>query len=160
MSTISILFWLHLMGISIWVGASFLLPLVIAPAVQAAIDPPARMKFMLALSDRLLRWILLSIAVVVITGILQTNQIYGLSYLFGVNVLAIKVVVALLMIANGSFLGYVLPRRLAARAPAPGSPPSPEFLRVQRTQIRHGWIQAGLGVVVLFLVGILTAHGR
>jgi len=157
---LAILFWLHLMGISIWVGASFLIPLVIAPSVQAGIDPPARLKFTLVLADRLLRWILLAIAVVVITGILQTNQIYGLAYLFGVNVLAIKVVVALLMIANGFFLGRVLPRRLAARAPAPGSPPSPEFLRAQRTQIRHGWIQAGLGVVVLLLVGILTAHGR
>ena len=157
---LAILFWLHLMGMSMWVGASFLMPLVIVPSVQAGIDPPARLKFMLALADRLLRWILLSIAVVVITGILQTNQIYGLTYLLGVNVLAIKVVVAVLMILNGLFLGRVLPRRLVKLAPAPGAPPSPEFLRVQRTQIRHAWIQAGLGVIVLFLVGILTAHGR
>jgi hypothetical protein len=115
---------------------------------------------MLALADRLLRWILLAIAVVVITGILQTNQIYGLTYLFGVNVLAIKVVVAVLMILNGVYLGRVLPRRLANLAPIPGAPPSPEFVRVQRSQVRYAWIQAGLGVVVLLLVGILTAHGR
>ena len=157
---LAILFWLHLMGISMWVGASFLMPLVIVPSVQAGIDPPARLKFMLALADRLLRWILLSIAVVVITGSLQTDRIYGLAYLLGVNVLAIKVVVAVLMILNGVYLGRVLPRRLAKLAPTPGAPPSPEFLRVQRTQIRHAWIQAGLGVVVLLLVGILTAHGR
>src|SRR3990172_6819659 len=152
---LAILFWFHLIGISMWVGASFLMPLVIVPSVHAAIDPPGGLKFMLALADRLLRWILLSIAVVVITVILQTDRVYGLAYLLGVNVLAIKVVVAVLMILNGFFLGYVLPRRLAARAPAPGSPPSPGLLRVQRTQIRHAWIQAGLGVVVLLLVGIL-----
>ncbi len=157
---LAILFWLHLMGISIWVGASFLMPLVIIPSVQAGIDPPARLKFMLALADRLLRWILLSIAVVVITGILQTDRVYGLAYLLGVNVLAIKVVVAVLMILNGVYLGRVLPRRLAKLAPAPGAPPSPEFVRVQRLQVMHAWIQAGLGVVVLLLVGILTAHGR
>jgi len=157
---VAVLFWFHLMGIAIWVGASFLMPLVILPSVQAGIDPPARLKFVLALANRLLRWITLAIVVVVITGILQTNQLYGLAYLFGLNVLAIKVIVAILMIANGLFIGLVLPRRMAALAPAPGTPPSPEFMKTQRTQVRHGWIQAGLGVIVLLLVGILTAHGR
>jgi len=157
---IAILFWFHEMGIAVWVGGSFLIPLVLLPSVQSAIDPSARLKFLLDLSGRLARWVILSIVVVVITGILQTDRIYGLTYLFGVNVLALKVIVAILMIANGLFIGLVLPRRMAALAPAPGTPPSPEFVKTQRTQVRHGWIQAGLGVIVLLLVGILTAHGR
>ena len=61
------------------------------------------------------------------------------------------------MIANGLYLGNVLPRRAAALAPAPGTPPSPEFLKVMRLQVMHGWIQAGLSVIILLLVGILTA---
>jgi len=150
---IAILFWFHLIGIAIWVGASLLMPLAILPSVQA-LEPPARMKFMGALSGRLLQLVVVSILVVVITGALQA---YGLKYVLGVNVLTIKIVVAVLMIANGLYLGYVLPRRAAALAPAPGTPPSPELLRVVRLQVMHAWIQAGLSVIVLLLVGILTA---
>lgn len=156
---LAIFFWFHVMGIAVWVGGSFLMPLVIAPSALV-LDPPARMQFMGALAGRLSRWIFLAIGVVIVTGILQTNQIYGLAYLFGFNVLAIKVVVAILMIANGYYLGVILPRRMMALAPAPGAPPSPEFLKVTRMQAMHGWVQAGLGVVVLLLVGVLTAHGR
>ena len=150
---IAILFWFHLIGIAICVGASLLMPLAILPSVQA-LEPPARMKFMGALSGRLLQLVVVSILVVVITGALQA---YGLKYVLGVNVLTIKIVVAVLMIANGLYLGYVLPRRAAALAPAPGTPPSPELLRVVRLQVMHAWIQAGLSVIVLLLVGILTA---
>ena len=150
---IAILFWFHLMGIAIWVGASLLLPLAILPSAQA-LEPPARMKFMGALSGRLLRLVVLSILVVVITGALQA---YGLKYVLGVNVITIKIVVAVLMIANGLYLGYALPRRAAALAPAPGTPPSPELQRVVRLQVMHAWIQAGLSVIILLLVGILTA---
>jgi hypothetical protein len=42
-------------------------------------------------------------------------------------------------------------------APAPGAPPSPEFLKAQRLLGMHGWIQAGMAVIVLLLVGILTS---
>lgn len=156
---LAILFWFHLIGISIWVGASLLMPLAILPAALT-LEPPARMKFIGALSQRLTRLIALAIVVVVITGILQTDRTYGLAYLLGINVLAIKVVVAVLMIANGFYLGTALPRRAAALAPAPGTPPSPEFLKVVRLQGMHGWIQAGMSVIILLLVGVLTAHGR
>ncbi|HEY4691374.1 MAG TPA: hypothetical protein VIK33_18850 [Anaerolineae bacterium] len=154
---LAILFWFHLMGIAIWVGGSFLMPLIIVPTAQSALEPLARMKFMTALSQRLTSWMLVAILVVVVTGILQTNQIFGLAYLLGVNVLSVKIVVAVVMIANGFYLGNILPKRAAALAPAPGAPPSPQFLRAIRLQAMHGWIQAGLGVVVLLLVGILTA---
>jgi uncharacterized membrane protein len=87
--------------------------------MQTALEPPARMKFMGELSRRMTRLMTLSILVVVVTGILQANQIYGLAYLLGVNVLSIKVVVALLMIGNGFYLGNTLPRQLMALAPPP-----------------------------------------
>ncbi len=46
---LAILFWFHLIGISIWVGASFLMPLLIMPTVQT-LEPGARLQFVGALS--------------------------------------------------------------------------------------------------------------
>jgi len=153
---VAVLFWLHLMGITIWVGASLLMPLLILPTVQA-IDPPARPKFMQALSARQVPLVSAAILVVVVTGILQTNEIYGLRYLLGINILVIKIVVALSMIANGLYLGLTLARRSVKLAPTPGQPPSPAFLKTQRLLVTHSWVQVGLSVIVLLLVGLLTA---
>ena len=151
-----ILFWIHLVGVSIWVGASLLMPLVIVPAMQA-VDAPARAKAMGAIAAKLNPYMLGSIVLVFLTGIEQTRRIYGFGYLLGVNALTIKILVALLMLANGAYLGNVLTRKVAELAPAPGTPPSPEFLRKQRSLVRHSWIQAAMGVIVLLLVGFLTA---
>ncbi|MBI4771235.1 MAG: hypothetical protein HY784_12710 [Chloroflexi bacterium] len=153
---LAVLFWFHLLGIAIWVGASLLVPLVVLPTVQG-LDPPVRPKFMEAFSRRSLPWISASIVVVVVTGILQTGRIFGFAYLLGINVLVIKIVVAALMIANGVYLGFGLSPKAAALTPAPGAPPSPEFLKTMRRLGMHSWIQAGMGVIVLLLVGLLTA---
>ncbi len=154
---IATLFWLHLIGICIWVGASLLMPLVILPTVQQ-LDPPARPKFMEALSKRMTPLIFASIGVVIVTGILQTGAIFQTFQVFmGINVLSVKTFVALLMVANGTYLSVVLPRRAASLAPAPGAPPSPQFLRTMRLLGMHSWIQAGLSVIILFIVGLLTA---
>ncbi|MBI3761995.1 MAG: hypothetical protein HY260_09070 [Chloroflexi bacterium] len=153
---IAILFWLHELGISIWVGSSLLMPLLILPTLPA-IDPAGRPKFMEALSKRLAALNMIAIAVVVLTGILQTRAIFGLQYLLGINLLVIKIIVAVLMIANGVYVGLVLARKSVALAPTPGQPPSAEFLKTQRLLVTHSWIQAGLSVIVLFLVGLLTA---
>ena len=152
---LAILFWFHLMGISIWVGGSILLPLVIAPALEA-LDPAARGKFMEAWSRKFTPWVAIAILVVVVTGILLTGRMFGFAYLLGVNVLVIKIIVAVLMIANGFYAGIVLSRKVMALAPK-GTPPSPEFLKAQRLLAMHSWIQAGLSVIVLLLAGLLTA---
>ncbi len=67
------------------------------------------------------------------------------------------IVVAVLMMANGAYLGMMLPRRALALAPKPGTPPSLEFLKTMQQLELHSWVQAALGVVVLLLVGLLTA---
>jgi uncharacterized membrane protein len=157
MSLLAILFWIHLIGVSIWVGASFLMPLVIIPAIQS-VDPPARMKAMAAISQKLTPFVSLSIVLVFVSGIWQTIIRYGgFGVFMSVNPLTIKVWVAVLMMANGFYLGIVLTRKVGALAPAPGAPPSPEFLKAQRLLGMHSWIQAGMAVIVLLLVGILTS---
>ena len=157
---LAVLFWFHLMGISIWVGASFLMPLLIMPTVQT-LEPSARLPFVGALSKRMGPMVMGAIIVVVLTGILQAGTIFKTFTIFlGLNVLTVKVFVAILMMANGTYMGMVLPRRAQALAPQPGAPPSPEFLKTLRQLGMHSWVQAGLGVVVLLLVGLLTSGGK
>ncbi len=155
---LAILFWLHLLGMTIWLGASLLMPLAILPAVQE-LDPPSRGKFVAALQKRQVPLIYAAIAIVIVTGILQTSEVYKTyAILAGVNVLSVKTWVALLMIANGLYIGLVLSVRSTKLAPAPGTPPSPEFLKTQRSLGTHLWVQAGLSVIILFIVGLLTAR--
>jgi uncharacterized membrane protein len=153
-SLLPILFWIHLLGMTIWVGASFLMPLVIIPAMQAQ-DAPVRAKAIGAIAQKLGPYIFGSIVLVFLTGIEQTRRVYGFDRI--PLTLTIKIIVAVLMLANGIYLGTVLTKKVAELAPAPGTTPSPEFVRKQRSLVRHSWIQAVMGVIVLLLVGFLTA---
>lgn len=153
MSLLAISFWIHLIGISIWVGGSLLMPLVIQPAIMS-LEPPSRMKPMAAISQKLTPLFAVSIVLTFLSGIYQSAIIFGLKW---PPVLIIKVIVAVLMMANGFYLGVVLARRVGTLAPAPGTPPSPEFLKAQRLLGMHGWIQAGMAVIVLLVTGILTS---
>ncbi len=147
-------FWGHILGISLWVGSSLLVPLVINP-VSMALEPPSRMKFMAEFSRRALPWIMGSIVLVFATGTLQFLLRH---YSLGFNIITAKIVMALLMAANGYYLGVVLAARVGKLAPAPGAPPSPEFLKVQRMLVMHGWVQGGMAVVTVLLVGFLTVN--
>ncbi len=157
MSLLAISSWVHLIGISIWVGASLLLPLVIQPAIMS-LEPPSRMKPLAAISQRLTPLVTLAIVLTFLSGLVQTWLRYGgFGVFMSVNILSIKVFVAVLMMANGFYLALVLSRRVGTLAPAPGAPPSPEFLKAQRLLGMHSWIQAAMAVIVLLLVGILTS---
>lgn len=156
MTLLAILFWVHLLGMSVWVGASLLMPLAIGPALQG-VDAPTRMKAMAAISQRLTPLVFVSIFLVFASGLWQTVIRYGgFGIYMSVNPLTIKVWVAVLMFANGTYLGIFLPRRIAAAAPPPGAPPSPQFLRLQRSLAGHSWAQFAMAVIVLLLVGMLT----
>ncbi len=148
---LAISFWIHFLGVVIWVGASLLLPLVILPAVNS-LEPAARLKPIAAISQKLLPWVIASIVLVFVSGIVQTALLFGSGLS---QVLIIKIFVALLMLANGIYVGAVLTRRVGKLAPAPNAPPSAAFLKAQRLLVMHGWIQAALAVIILLIVGFL-----
>lgn len=148
---LAISFWIHFIGVTVWVGASLLLPAVILPAINS-LEPAARLKPMVAISAKLNPAVTASAVLVFLSGILQTYLIFGSNLS---RTLIVKIVVAVVMLANGIYLGAVLTRRVGALAPAPGSPPTPEFLKAQRQLVRHAWIQFGLAILILLIVGLL-----
>lgn len=149
-------FWVHLIGVVIWVGVSILMPLVIMPVLNA-LEPPARMKFMATWTPKAAPIINIAIVLVVLSGIIQIPLKFGTWNVLGLNVFTAKLFVVLLMMANGIYVGVVLAKKVAQLAPAPGTPPSPEFIKTQKSLTRHSWVQFGLAILVLLLVGFLTA---
>lgn len=99
----------------------------------------------------------IAIVLVVLSGIAQIPLKFGTWNVFGLNVLTAKLFVTLLMMANGIYVGVVLAKRIGTLAPAPGTPPSPQFLKTQKMLNMHSWVQFGLAILVLLLVGFLTA---
>ena len=146
---VAISFWIHFLGVVLWVGASLLLPLVIMPAINS-LEPAARLKPMAAIGQKLGPWFGLSIVLVFLSGILQAIHYNE----FSSRILQIKIIVAILMVANGVYVG-MLTRKVASLAPAPGTPPPAPFLKAQRMLVMHGWVQAGLAMIILLIVGLL-----
>jgi uncharacterized membrane protein len=145
---LAISFWVHFVTAVLWVGGSLITPLAIMPAL-GALDPPARLKAMATFSAKMMPIYMSSIVLILISGGIQMSA-YGSS-----TTLNIKLIVVLLMIANGLYIGLGLSKRIMATAPAPGTPPTPEFLKAQRSLVRHGWIQAAMGIIVLLVTGFL-----
>lgn len=165
----TVLLFLHLIGITFWVGGIFVNTLVLMPSMQV-LSPPDRGKLMGAYLKRFAPMSWGAIALVVISGVILTSSFgspAGASTGYAGIMLA-KIVLTVVMILNGAYLGLVLGPKIAAFAPPAGAPqpagpgegdrpagPPPELLRLQRRMNTLLWLSVGLGVVVLFLVGLL-----
>lgn len=164
--------WLHLIGITFWIGGIFVNTLVLEPSLKA-ISPAERGKMMGAFIKRFAPLAWGAVALVVITGFILTNGIGGFSALITTgtlygNLMLVKHILAAVMIANGAYLSLVLGRKMASFAPPPASGghagsgkesqpsgPPPELLRLQRQMTALSRVQVGLGLGILLVMGAL-----
>ena len=165
-----VLSWLHLIGITFWVGSVFVNILVLVPSL-GVISPAEREKLTGAFLKRFAPLAWGAIALVVITGVIRTDSIIGFSTLVSLNtrygnILLAKIILTLLLILNGAYMGSVLGPRIASFASPPGGAapadsgegaqapgPPPELLRLQGRLNALNWVQVILAVAVLFLMG-------
>ena len=165
----AVLHWLHLIGITFWVGGIFINTLVLMPSL-GAISPPERGKLLGAYLKRFVPLTWGAIVLVVVTGLFRTGKVIGYSTLFSFNtrygnILLAKIIVVAVMIVNGVYLGFVLGPKIASFVPPPGAPqpagpgqgdrppgPPPELLRLQKRMTIVSWVQVVLALVVLFLI--------
>lgn len=168
----AILVFLHVMGVTFWVGGIFVYALALMPSLKA-IAPAERGKLMNAYIKRfaILTWV--AIAFVVITGIILIGGSIGFSALFSfsnryANVLLAKIILALLLLINGVYIGMVLGPKIASFAPPPGAPgpagpdaggpphgPPPALLKLQKRMNAQLWASVGLAVATLLANGLL-----
>jgi uncharacterized membrane protein len=143
MSVLGIVFTFHMIGLVLWLGAAFLLPIAILPAVRS-LEAAQQNTFMETLTRRFIPWFVLGGIAVGISGWIQTSMMLDD---LNVPVTVAKHVVILPLIAVSAYLWFILARKL--------SKPGAEQ-RLWNQMMAWSWVQAGLGVIVLVLTGWLT----
>ena len=147
--------FLHLLATVTWIGGMLFVNLVLMPSLTA-IDPPQRGKLMGAIAKRfaILSWG--SIVILLVTGVIvaPSQSLLNLSTAYGVT-LFLKHLAVLAMIVIGVRTAFVIAPKMQSLAPAPGTPPSPAYLNVQKQFSLLARVNMLLGVLVLLLVAIL-----
>jgi len=152
---VAILFWLHLLGITLWVGGHLLRTLVVWPALRV-LEPSAAQRVKDAFLARLTPITAIAIPVIVLTGVLQIQARFGFAYLLGINPLTLKLLVFVLMVATSGYeirtRDLMVPLRSASDAASLA-----RLKTLQRRETIAAWIQVGLIVLIFLLVGLLTS---
>jgi putative copper export protein len=144
MSVLGVSFAFHLIGINLWVGGAFLLVLAVIPAL-GRIEEEAQTAFLKTFVARYLPWFVFGGIAVGITGWFQTFDM-----LDDLNMTAayIKHGAIVLLIVVSVVEWLYLARRLTR--------PSADRLKIWNWFVNLAWLQAALGVAILFLTGWLT----
>lgn len=156
---LSVLNWLHLIAIVVWIGGMVTNYLTLLPSARESLDPPVMGRLMGAVMKRSSRLVYISIAVLLVTGVIMMslNKEYlgplDLGNLWTVILLVKHVFVAILIIL-GVYMFEVLAPKLGQMA-AKG--PSPELAKLQKVQMRVG--RAGLitALIILLFTAVTTA---
>jgi len=143
MSLLGVIFTFHMIGLVIWLGAAFLLPIAVIPAVKS-LAAAEQNKFIDKFTRRFIPWFVVGGLAVGISGWLQTTMMVDD---LNVPVTIAKHVAILPLIAVSAYIWFYLTRKLS-------KPGADQKLWTQL--VAWSWIQAGLGVIVLILTGWLT----
>lgn len=147
--------FLHLLATVTWIGGMIYINLALMPAMTA-IDPPQRGKLMGAAGKRfaILAWS--SVFVLLITGYMKTpdGMLFETSTAYGLT-LTVKHFAILVMMIVGIYISMVIVPQMGKLAPKPNAPPSPDFIKAQKSLPVLSIANMVLGIVVLFCVALL-----
>ncbi len=156
---LSIANWLHLLATVIWIGGMATNTFVVLPAMSETLEPAMAGKFMGSVMKRFRRLIYASMIVLGVTGFIMTslNANYAGAMQFGnlwsiIGVIKHIVTAALIVVAIYAFEG--LAPKVARQA---ASGPSPELARLRKLQTTLAGSGFLLGIVILFLTGVMSA---
>jgi len=65
----SLLLFVHLLGVTVWVGGMFVMHFAVRPAVAAELQPPQRLALMTHVLGRFFFWVGIAVAVILASGI-------------------------------------------------------------------------------------------
>ena len=151
---IALSFWLHLLGILIWVGTALIMPLVAWPATLV-LEPGNQQRYKDAFLARLTPWVLRALILIILSGLFQIYMIYGFGILLSINTLSLKLLIFILMLIN-SGRGIALRDKLKALRDTSIDTTGGEYLHLKQQEERNQWIQVGLTVLILLVTGLLT----
>jgi copper transport protein len=151
--------WIHLLAVALWVGGLLFLALVFLPALRP-LAGPARTQVLATLVPRFSTLALASVAVIVLTGAYQTWQLLdGWSALRELNwgrTLVVKLALVVLLVGLGAVNLLVVRPRMAAYASRMDRATRERAAGLRFTFRRVVLAEAGLGVLIVLVVGVLT----
>jgi uncharacterized membrane protein len=68
-SLYAVLLFLHVLGVVVWVGGMFLMHFAVRPVAVAQLAPPQRLPLLAGVLGRFFGWVILSVLVVLATGV-------------------------------------------------------------------------------------------
>jgi uncharacterized membrane protein len=149
--------FLHIVATVAWIGGMFFMKAVLMPA-QEAIDPPQRGRLMGAVAPRFTAVAWTSVVVLIITGLLKTPEGWFMNFgTIASTTLAVKHLLFLGMIVIGLVITFRYVPKMKSLAPAPGDPPSKEFVTAQSRIEALSAINGTLGLLVLLAVALMNS---
>ncbi len=156
---LSALNWLHLVAVVVWIGAMITNVLTLLPSARESLDPPVMGRLMGAVMKRVRRLVYISIAVLLVTGVIMTSLnkeylgVLDFGNSWGVFLLVKHIFVAILIILGVYMFEVLAPKlgRMAAKGP------SPEFAQLQKLQARIGTAGVIIALIILLFTAVTTA---
>ena len=144
--------WVHLMATVAWIGGMFTNVFVYLPAMGKVLDPPTTGKLMGAAMKRFRVLVYISMSLFLLTGMLRgltsefpTENLWTILFYMKIGVFALMVILAI-------YAFEILAPKVAKIAV---NGPSPELLRIQKSQITLATIGFILGIIILALTAAL-----
>lgn len=135
--------FIHIVAVVVALGGSLFSTFALAPVLAEELEPPARLRVARRIIRRLGAIVLTSLAVLVVTGILNVLFIGGVSILLALKLILVIVVIGLALYQYGS-LGVKIWRLSAAG-------PSPEVANLQARFRRVGLTVGSIVLLIIYL---------
>lgn len=145
-----VVLFVHIVAVIVALGGSLFSTFALAPVLAAELDPPARLRVSRRIVRRLGAIVLTSLAVLVVTGILNVFFIGGVSILLAIKLVLVLVVIGLALYQYGNIGTQIW------RAASPG----PEVAALQARFRRVGLTVGSIVLLIIYLsIGLTRGSG-
>ena len=145
-----VVLFVHIVAVIVALGGSLFSTFALAPVLAAELDPPARLRVSRRIVRRLGAIVLTSLAVLVVTGILNVFFIGGVSILLAIKLVLVLVVIGLALYQYGNIGAQIW------RADSPG----PEVAELQARFRRVGLTVGAIVLLIIYLsIGLTRGSG-
>jgi len=144
--------WIHLMATVAWIGGMFTNFFIYLPVIGKVLDPPTTGKLMGAVMKRFRVLVYISMGLFLLTGMLLGFTGEFPSEVLWTIIFYTKIGVFALMVFLAIYAFEILAPKVAKSA---ANGPSPELLRIQKSQITLATIGFILGILILALTAAL-----
>jgi putative copper resistance protein D len=155
--------WLHILGVTVWVGPQFFLFIAATPAMRMIEDPALRARVVRIVATRFAIMAWAALGLIVLTGISNVFQRaedfdHLLDYHYRwVNYFSLKMVLVGVMVALTALHTFVVgPRQLELSER--GETDTQELARLRRTSIILSGLVLLTSIIVIFLGALLNNH--